>query len=129
MPDVEQTSALLATYRDLFARRKASINPAERIRLTHELTELERQIRNAVKTHPVPEPLGKPLLEQVAARMTELGFEIFAVRVTGQHYRHPMSVPFQNLDQLRDYIGAHLTEETLAQIPELHKKKKLWGLL
>lgn len=128
MSDVEKTKEMLQTYREQQVLRKTTPDAAERMRLTRELTDLEAQIRAAVKSHPVPEPLGMPTLIKIADEMKALGYEIFANRLRGQHMRHPMYVPFENMDQLRDYISSHLDDATLAKIPEFAAKKKRFGL-
>lgn len=129
MSDTDQTKALIDKYHELAARRKQSVDAGERTRLTQELMDLEGQVRNAVKTNPVAEPLGMDKLNKIADQMTQLGFGIFANRLRGQHYRHPIYVPFADMDQLRSYIAEQLPEEALAQIPELGVKAKKPGLL
>ena len=116
-------------YHELVGRRKQSIDPAARTRLTQELMDLEAQVRTAVKAHPVPEPLGMDKLNKIADRMVELGFGIFANRLREQHYRHPIYVPFSDMDQLRSYIGEQLDNEALSKIPELGVKAKKPSLL
>jgi hypothetical protein len=128
MSDTDDTKAMLQKFREQQVLRKTTSDSGERMRITRELTDLEAQIRAAVKANPVPEPLGTPLLNKVADKMTELGFGIFANRLRGQHLRHPTYVPFENLDQLRDYLSAHLDDATLAKIPEFAAKKKRFGL-
>ncbi|MFT3869037.1 MAG: hypothetical protein QM715_11315 [Nibricoccus sp.] len=128
MSDTDQTKALIDKYHELAARRKQSVDPSERTRLTQELMDLEGQVRNAVKANPVPEPLGMDKLNKIADQMTQLGFGIFANRLRGQHYRHPIYVPFADMDQLRSYIAEQLPDEALAQIPELGVKAKKPGL-
>ncbi len=129
MSDPDQTKALLDRYHELSARRKQSIDPAARTRITQELMDLEAQVRTAVKTNPVPEPLGMDKLNKIADRMIELGFGIFANRLREQHYRHPIYVPFSDMDQLRSYIGEQLDNEALSKIPELGVKAKKPSLL
>lgn len=128
MSDPDTTKALLEKYHEGVQRRRQSIDPAERTRLTQELMDLESQIRAAVKLNPVPEPLGLPMLKKIADRMTELGFGIFANRLREQHFRHPIYVPFADMEQLRSYVGEQLDEETMAQIPELNVRAKKAGL-
>ncbi|MFT3783091.1 MAG: hypothetical protein QM790_13870 [Nibricoccus sp.] len=128
MSDPDQTKALIDKYHELAARRKQSIDPSERTRLTQELMDLEGQVRSAVKLNPVPEPLGMDKLNKIADRMAELGFGIFANRLRGQHYRHPIYVPFADMDQLRSYLAEQLPEDAMAQIPELGVKAKKPGL-
>ena len=128
MSDSDETKALLEKYHDLVGRRKQAIDPAARTRLTQELMDLEAQVRTAVKANPVPEPLGMDKLNKIADRMVELGFGIFANRLREQHYRHPIYVPFHDMDQLRSYISEQLPEDALAQIPELGIKAKKPGL-
>lgn len=128
MSDADQTKALIEKYHELATRRKQAIDPSERTRLTQELMDLEGQVRNAVKTTPVPEPLGMEKLNKIADRMTELGFGIFANRLRGQHYRHPIYVPFSDMEQLRSYISEQLPEDALVQIPELGIKAKKPGM-
>jgi hypothetical protein len=127
--ETDQTKALIDKYHELAARRKQSVDPSERTRITQELMDLEGQVRNAVKASPVPEPLGMDKLNKIADQMTQLGFGIFANRLRGQHYRHPIYVPFADMDQLRSYIAEQLPEEALVQIPELGVKAKKTGLL
>jgi hypothetical protein len=127
--DTDQTKTLIDKYHELAARRKQSIDPSERTRLTQELMDLEGQVRNAVKNNPVAEPLGMDKLNKIADQMTQLGFGIFANRLRGQHYRHPIYVPFADMEQLRSYIAEQLPEEALTQIPELGVKAKKSGLL
>jgi len=127
--DSDQTKALLEQYHELSARRKQSINPSERTRLTQELMNLEGQVRTAVKTHPVPEPLGMDKLNKIADRMVELGLGIFANRLREQHYRHPIYVPFSDMDQLRSYLAEQMDNEAMSQIPELNVKAKKPSLL
>lgn len=129
MSETDQTKALIDKYHELAARRKQSVDPSERTRITQELMDLEGQVRNAVKASPVPEPLGMDKLNKIADQMTQLGFGIFANRLRGQHYRHPIYVPFADMDQLRSYIAEQLPEEALVQIPELGVKAKKTGLL
>ena len=129
MSDTDQTKALIDKYHELAARRKQSVDPAERTRLTQELMDLEGQVRTAVKNSPVTEPLGMDKLNKIADQMTQLGFGIFANRLRGQHYRHPIYVPFADMNQLRSYISEQLPEEALVQIPELGVKAKKSGLL
>ena len=129
MSDDDQTKALLEQYHELTARRKQSINPAERTRLTQDLMNLEGQVRAAVKNHPVPEPLGMDKLNKIADRMVELGLGIFANRLREQHYRHPNYVPFTDMDQLRGYLSEQLDNEAMSQIPELNVKAKKPSLL
>lgn len=129
MSDPDQTKALLDRYHELSARRKQAIDPAARTRITQELMDLEAQVRTAVKTNPVPEPLGMDKLNKIADRMIELGFGIFANRLREQHYRHPIYVPFSDMDQLRSYIGEQLDNEALSKIPELGVKAKKPSLL
>ena len=129
MSDSDETKALLEKYHDLVGRRKQSIDPAARTRLTQELMDLEAQVRTAVKANPVPEPLGMDKLNKIADRMVELGFGIFANRLREQHYRHPAHVPFTDMDQLRSYIGEQLDNEALSKIPELGVKAKKPSLL
>ena len=129
MSDTDQTKALLEQYHELASRRKQSIDPSERTRLTQELMDLESQVRAAVKANPVPEPLGMDKLNKIADRMVELGFGIFANRLREQHYRHPIYVPFTDMDQLRSYIGEQLDNEALSKIPELGVKAKKPSLL
>lgn len=129
MSDTDQTKTLIDKYHELAARRKQSIDPSERTRLTQELMDLEGQVRNAVKNNPVAEPLGMDKLNKIADQMTQLGFGIFANRLRGQHYRHPIYVPFADMEQLRNYIAEQLPEEALTQIPELGVKAKKAGLL
>lgn len=129
MSDTDQTKALIDKYHELASRRKQSVDPSERTRLTQELMDLEGQVRNAVKANPVAEPLGMDKLNKIADQMTQLGFGIFANRLRGQHYRHPIYVPFADMDQLRSYIAEQLPDEALAQIPELGVKAKKPGLL
>jgi hypothetical protein len=126
--DSDTTKALIDKYHELAARRKQSVDPSERTKLTQELMDLEGQVRTAVKNNPVPEPLGMDKLNKIADRMTELGFGIFANRLRGQHYRHPIYVPFADMDQLRSYIAEQLPEEAMAQISELNVKAKKPGL-
>jgi hypothetical protein len=126
--DTEQTKALLEQYHELSGRRKQSIDHSERTRLTQELMNLESQVRAAVKANPVPEPLGMDKLNKIADRMVELGFGIFANRLREQHYRHPIYVPFSDMDQLRSYIGEQLDNEAMSQIKELNMKPKKPGL-
>ena len=128
MSDAEDTKALIQKYHELAARRKQSVDPSERTRLTQQLMDLEGQVRNAVKTDPVPEPVGMDKLNKIADRMTELGFGIFANRLRGQHYRHPIYVPFSDMDQVRSYLAEQLPEDVMAQIPELNVKAKKPGL-
>lgn len=128
MSDVDQTKALIEKYHELATRRKQSVDPAERTRLTQALMDLEGQVRTAVKNCPVPEPLGLDKLGKIADRMTELGFGIFANRLRGQHYRHPIYVPFSDMDQLRSYLAEQLPGEIMEQIPELNIKAKKPGL-
>jgi hypothetical protein len=127
--DSDETKALLEKYHDLVGRRKQAIDPAARTRLTQELMDLEAQVRTAVKANPVPEPLGMDKLNKIADRMVELGFGIFANRLREQHYRHPIYVPFTDMDQLRSYIGEQLDNEALSKIPELGVKAKKPSLL
>ena len=129
MSDTDKTKALLAKYHELAAARKQAIDPATRTRLTQELMDLEGQVRTAVKTDPIPEPLGMDKLNKIADRMVELGYGIFANRLRGQHYRHPIYVPFADMDQLRSYLAEQLNEEAMVQIPELNVKPKKPGLL
>ena len=68
-------------------------------------------------------------LNKIADRMVALGYGIFANRLREQHYRHPIYVPFSDMDQLRSYIGEQLDNEALSQIPELGVKAKKTGLL
>jgi hypothetical protein len=126
--DTDETKALLEKYHELAARRKQSIDHAERTRLTRELMDLESQVRAAVKANPIPEPLGMDKLNKIADRMVELGFGIFANRLREQHYRHPIYVPFNDMDQLRSYIGEQMDDETLCKIKELDMKPKKPGL-
>jgi len=126
--DTEQTKILIDKYHELATRRKQSIDPGERTRLTQEMMDLEGQVRAAVKTCPIPEPLGMDKLNKIADRMIELGYGIFANRLREQHYRHPIYVPFSDMDQLRGYISEQLNEEALVQIPELNIKPKKPGL-
>jgi len=91
--------------------------------------DLEAQVRTAVKANPVPEPLGMDKLNKIADRMVELGFGIFANRLREQHYRHPVYVPFSDMEQLRSYIGEQLDNEALSKIPELGVKAKKPSLL
>jgi hypothetical protein len=126
--DTDQTKALIEKYHEFAVRRKQSIDPGERTRLTQEMMDMESQVRTAVKNNPVPEPLGMDKLNKIADRMTELGFGIFANRLRGQHYRHPIYVPFHDMDQLRSYISEQLPEDALAQIHELGIKAKKPGL-
>lgn len=128
MSDIDETKALIEKYHELTARRKQSMDHAERTRLTQELMDLESQVRSAVKKTPIPEPLGMDKLNKIADRMTELGFGIFANRLREQHYRHPVYVPFSDMDQLRSYIAEQLPEDAMAQIPELNVKAKKPGL-
>jgi hypothetical protein len=127
--DTENTKALLEKYHELSGRRKQSIDHSERTRLTQELMDLESQVRAAVKANPVPEPLGMEKLNKIADRMIELGFGIFANRLREQHYRHPIYVPFSDMDQLRSYIGEQLDDEAMSQIKELNVKPKKKSLL
>ena len=90
--------------------------------------DLESQVRAAVKANPVPEPLGMDKLNKIADRMVELGFGIFANRLREQHYRHPVYVPFNDMDQLRSYIAEQLDDDALCQIKELNVKPKKPGL-
>ena len=129
MSDSDQTKALLEKYHELVARRKQSIDPSARTRLTQEMMDLEAQVRTAVKANPVPEPLGMDKLNKIADRMVELGFGIFANRLREQHYRHPVYVPFSDMEQLRSYIGEQLDNEALSKIPELGVKAKKPSLL
>lgn len=129
MSDSDQSKALIEKYHDLATRRKQSNEPAERTRLTQELMDLEGQVRKAVKNDPVPEPIGMDKLNKIADQMTQLGFGIFANRLRGQHFRHPIYVPFANMDQLRSYLAEQLPDEAMAQIPELGVKAKKPGLL
>lgn len=126
--DTEETKALIEKYHELTVRRKQSVDPSERTRLTQELMDLEGQVRTAVKKCPVPEPLGMDKLNKIADRMTQLGFGIFANRLREQHYRHPVYVPFSDMDQLRSYIAEQVPEDAMAQIPELNVKAKKPGL-
>ncbi len=127
--DSTNTKALIDKYHELAARRKQSIEPSERTRLTQALMDLEGQVRTAVKSDPVPEPVGMEKLNKIADQMTRLGFGIFANRLRGQHYRHPMYVPFADMDQLRSYLAEQLPDDIMAQIPELGFKSKKAGLL
>jgi hypothetical protein len=68
-------------------------------------------------------------LKKIADRMDELGFGIFANRLREQHYRHPIYVPFSDMDQLRSYIAEQLDDEALSKIPELNVKAKKPGLM
>lgn len=128
MPDIDEIKTMLQSFGELHYKRKSSFDSATRLQLTRELTDLEYRIRSAVKVTPVPEPLGMSKLKSIAAQMTEMGFGIFADRILNQHLRHPLTVPFATIDQVRDYIRAHLDDAAIAKIPELAEKKKKWGL-
>lgn len=129
-PTFDQTTSLLQEYRELYAERKNTLEPAKRLRITGELDMRERQIRAALKANPIPEPIGKDKLDKIAERMIELGFEIFARRLTEQHFRHPIYVPFTDIDQVRSYVGTNVEDSVIDQIPELAlpKKKKFLGM-
>lgn len=129
MSDTDQTKALLEKYHELALRRKQALGVTERTRLTQEMMDLESQVRAAVKANPVPEPVGMEKLKKIADRMDELGFGIFANRLREQHYRHPIYVPFSDMDQLRSYIAEQLDDEALSKIPELNVKAKKPGLM
>lgn len=129
MPSEDESAALLEQYKEKHAARKTTLIGGQRQKLTIELVELEQQVRNALKHHPVPEPLGMEKLQSIADQMSALGFDFLAVRLTGQHLRHPTAVPFADLAHLREYLGPHLeTSKELAAIPELHARKKIFGL-
>ena len=93
-----------------------------------ELTDLEIKITRALRLQPVPEPIGMDKLRAIARQMTDMKYDFLAVRLTTQHFRHPTAVPFNDLAHLREYLGTHLDDQKLAQIPELNARKKILGL-
>lgn len=128
MPDVEEAKALIVKFNELSAARKAAANSQQRIQMTQQLNDLEQQIRNIVKNYPVPEPLGMTKLESLATQLKAAGYDFLAVRLTGQQYRHPSAIPFQNMEHVREYIGAHVDDPKVAQILEAKPRKKLFGM-
>ncbi len=127
MADAPTTLELLAEYKRIFAERKTATG-RQRLQLTTELTDLEQKIINALKTQPVPEPIGMDKLNEIAKQMSDLKYDFLAVRLTTQHFRHPTAVPFADLAHLREYLGTHLDDEKLAQIPGLNARKKIFGI-
>jgi len=125
--DTPSTIELLADYKRIYAERKTT-SGRQRLQLTAELTDLEAKIVTALRTQPVPEPLGMDKLREIAHKLTDLKCDFLAVRLTTQHFRHPTAIPFNDLAHVREYLGNHLDDEKLAQIPELNPRKKILGL-
>lgn len=127
MADAQSTLELLAEFKRIHAERKTT-SGRQRLQLTAELMDLEQKIIRALKAQPVPEPLGMDKLKAIAKQMSDMKYDFLAGRLLNQHFRHPTAVPFQDLAHLREYLGTHLDDEKLAQIPELNARKKILGL-
>lgn len=120
-PSMSET--LLAKYHEMYREKNETNSISERTRLTTELMDLDRDVRAALKREPVSEPVGVEVLNRIADQMVSAGYGIFAPRLRDQHKRHPISVPFRDMDHVRTFLLTVMEESVLNSIAELAPKK------